>query len=230
MTPHDDFAGRSPLQDLARPRPVKKSKTVFDGKVWDVVRESFRLHADDEEALVRELIDHPGAVGILAVRTHMTGAGPQEQVALVRQYRHPVGMELWEIPAGLRDVDGEDLPELAARELWEEADLRAREWHTLVDFYTTPGGSSEIIRIFLARNVEQVPEEERFTRSAEEAGMPLAWISVDEVIDAVLDGRVRSPSTITAVLALHAHRSRGWRRLRPVDAPLALARPADHDE
>lgn len=218
--------GRAPLQDVHAPRKVKKSKTVFAGRVWDVEREAFRLDPADKDAapIVREVIVHPGAVAVLATRTAMTAAGPQEQVALVRQYRHPVGMELWEIPAGLRDVPGEDLHAVAVRELWEEADLRARQWHTLVDFYTTPGGSTEAIRVFLARQVEQVSEDQRFTRTDEEAQMPLAWIGVDEVTDAVLDGRIHNPQAVVAVLALHAHRAHGWRRLRPVDAPFVPER------
>ncbi|MEW1964275.1 NUDIX hydrolase [Micrococcus sp. NPDC078436] len=214
-------AGRAPLRDLHVPRKVKKAKTVFEGRVWDIARETFRLDPAEKEVepITRELMVHPGAVAVLALRTAMTGAGPQEQVALVRQYRHPVGMELWEIPAGLRDVDGEALHEVAVRELHEEADLRADEWHTLVDYFTTPGGSTEAIRVFLARKVREVGEEERFARTDEEADMPLAWVGVDEVVDAVLDGRVHNPSTVVAVLALQAHRARGWRRLRPVDAP-----------
>lgn len=221
--------GRAPLRDVHAPRRVKKAKTVFEGAVWDVERETFRMDAKDKDAdpIVREVLLHPGAVAVLATRTAMTSSGPREQVALVRQYRHPVGMELWEIPAGLRDVKGEDLHAVAVRELWEEADLRAREWHTLVDFYTTPGGSTEAIRVFLARQVEEVPAEERFTRRDEEAHMPLAWIAVDEVTDAVLDGRIHSPQAVVAVLALHAHRARGWRRLRPVDAPFVPGRQAD---
>lgn len=214
-------AGRSPLRDLPLPRKVKKSKTVFEGKVWDVARESFRMDPEDKAAdpLTRELVVHPGAVAVIAVRTAMTGAGPRDQMALVRQYRHPVGMELWEVPAGLRDVPGESLHEVAVRELAEEADLRAGEWHTLVDFFTSPGGSTEAIRVFLARQVTEVAEEERHARTDEEAAMTLAWVGVDEVLDAVLDGRVHNPSTVAAVLALHAHRAQGWRRLRPVDAP-----------
>ncbi|MBB4735474.1 ADP-ribose pyrophosphatase [Micrococcus cohnii] len=213
--------GRAPLRDVLAPRPARKSKTVFEGHVWDVMRESFRLDPADKktEPLTREIIEHPGAVAVMALRTRLTTAGPQEQVALVRQYRHPVGMELWEIPAGLRDVDGESLCEVAQRELWEEADLRAGQWHTLVDFFTTPGGSSEAIRVFLARQVSDVPEAERFTRTDEEAAMPLAWVGVEELIDAVLDGRVHNPSTVAAVLALHAHRAKKWSRLRPADAP-----------
>ena len=214
-------AGRSPLRDLHVPRPAKKSKTVYEGRVWDIARESFRMDPEDksQEPLTRELMVHPGAVAVLAVRTQLTTAGPREQVALVRQYRHPVGMELWEVPAGLRDVDGEDLHQVAVRELAEEADLRAREWHTLVDYYTSPGGSTEAIRVFLARQVEELPEAERHARTDEEAVMPLAWVGLDEVTDAVLDGRVHNPSTVVAILALSAHRAQGWRRLRPVDAP-----------
>ncbi|UBH23649.1 NUDIX hydrolase [Micrococcus porci] len=214
-------AGRSPLRDLSLPRRVKKSKTVFEGRVWDIARESFRMDPDDkgQEPLTRELMVHPGAVAVLALRTHLTTAGPVEQVALVRQYRHPVGMELWEVPAGLRDVAGEPLVETARRELREEADLEAAEWHTLADFFTTPGGSTEAIRVFLARQVSAVPEGARHEREGEEASMPLAWVNTDEVLDAVLDGRIHNPSTVVAVLALHAHRAQAWRRLRPPDAP-----------
>ncbi|MDY6054914.1 NUDIX hydrolase [Micrococcus sp.] len=228
MAEIDPRAGRAPLRDLSAPRAVTKAKTVFEGAVWDVARESFRVDAGDGSApvLKRELLVHPGAVAVLALRTAMTGAGPQEQVALVRQYRHPVGMELWEIPAGLRDVDGEDLQQTAARELHEEADLTAGDWHTLVDFYTSPGGSTEAIRVFLARQVREVPAQERFTRTDEEAVMPLVWVPVDEVLSAILDGRVHNPSTVVAVLALQAHRAQGWRRLRPADAPFVPDRRA----
>lgn len=221
-------AGRSPLRDLHLPRRVKKAKTVFEGRVWDIARESFRMDPDDkeQEPLTRELMVHPGAVAVLALRTQLTTAGPREQVALVRQYRHPVGMELWEIPAGLRDVDDEPLHETARRELREEADLEAAEWHTLVDYFTSPGGSTEAIRVFLARQVSEVSEDARFARTDEEAAMTLAWVNVDEVLDAVLDGRVHNPSTVVALLALHAHRAQGWRRLRPIDAPFVPDRDA----
>lgn len=220
--------GRSPLRDLHRPRKVKKARTVFEGRVWDVARETFRLDPRDkgQEPLTRELMVHPGAVAVLALRTQLTTVGPRDEVALVRQYRHPVGMELWEVPAGLRDVDGEPLHETARRELHEEADLVAAEWHTLVDFFTTPGGSTEAIRVFLARQVSAVPEAERHVRTGEEAAMPLAWVATDEVLDAVLDGRVHNPSTAMAILALHAHRAQGSRRLRPVDAPFVPDRQA----
>lgn len=226
MAEHPAALGRSPLRDLHLPRRVKKAKTVFEGKVWDIVRETFRLDPEDkeQEPLTRELMEHPGAVAVLALRTHLTTQGPREEVALIRQYRHPVGMELWEVPAGLRDVAGEPLHETARRELHEEADLVAAEWHTLVDFHTSPGGSTETIRVYLARHVSEVPEAERFTRTAEEAAMPRAWVSVEEVLRAVLDGRVRSPTLCMAVLALQAHRAQGWQRLRPVDAPFASDR------
>lgn len=226
MAEADATRGRAPLRDVHDPRAVIKSKTVFEGAVWDVARETFHLDPADTEArpLKREVLVHPGAVGVLAVRTALTTAGPVDQIALVRQYRHPAGAELWEIPAGLRDVAGESLHAVAVRELHEEADLTAGQWHTLVDFYTSPGGSTEAIRIFLARQVKAVPEAERFTRTAEEAAMPLVWVGIEEALNAVLDGRVHSPSLAMGVLALTAHKAQGWRRLRPVDAPFVPAR------
>ena len=109
----------------------------------------------------------------------------------------------WITPGGGVEV-GESDPQTAVRELAEEADLRALEWHTLVDYYTTPGGSSEAIRVFLARQIEEIPDGERHTRQDEEAAMPLVWVGLDEVTDAVLDGRVHNPSTVVAVLAMLA--------------------------
>ena len=101
----------APVSDRQSPRRLLESATVFTGKIWDVVRETFRLD-EDGEPITREYIRHPGAVAILAM-------DEQERVLLLRQYRHPVRMDLWEIPAGLLDVDGEDFAAGAARELAE---------------------------------------------------------------------------------------------------------------
>ncbi len=198
------------LHDDLAVKPVTASRTVFTGTVWDVVSEDVDLGAAG--TVTREFIRHPGAVGVLAL-------DEQGRVALVHQYRHPVAMSLWELPAGLLDVAGEPAQAAAARELAEEADLRAGRWHTLVDWMLSPGGTSEAFRLFLARDLTAVPEAERHTRDGEELGMPTRWFNLDEVHAAVLAGRLHSPSLLVGVLAAVAARDAGWATLRPADHP-----------
>ena len=137
-----------PLRDRLERRPVTSSELSFAGRVWDVRSE----HVDLGEGgvVVRDFVDHTGAVAVLAI-------DDEDRVVLVQQYRHPVGAFEWELPAGLLDVDGEPAHVSAARELHEEADLVAGEWHLLLDHYTSPGGSSEALRVFLARDLTDVP-------------------------------------------------------------------------
>lgn len=199
------------VSDRQSPRRLLDSATVFPGKIWDVVSETFQLDADGEP-ITREYIQHPGAVAILA----MDG---EERVLLLRQYRHPVRMDLWEIPAGLLDVDGEDFVDAAARELAEEADVAAGTWHVLTDLFLSPGSSSEALRIYLAQNITEVPHAERHTRTHEEAEIEFAWVPLQDAVQAVLEGRIHSPSAAAAVLAAAAARQSGYRSLRPADAP-----------
>lgn len=196
------------LLDRPAPRPVLEHTLLHHGRVWDLVADTVDLGASQ---VVREYLDHPGAVAVIAL-------DEQDRVVLLRQYRHPVRAELWEPPAGLRDVPGEPPHLTAARELEEEADLRAGTWHLLADFYTTPGGCDERILVFLARDLTEVPEGERFRREDEEAEMVTVRVPLDEAVDAVLAGRAHSPTTVTGVLAAAAARDRGWSTLRPVDA------------
>lgn len=198
------------IGDELRPRPVTDSRTVHHGLVWDVVRDTVDL--GDAGTVQREYVHHPGAVGMLAL-------DEQERVLLVRQYRHPVGYDLWELPAGLLDMDGESPLQAARRELEEEADLRAGRWDTLIDWFNSPGGMDEAIRVYLARDLSEVPEEERFDREHEEAGMQVAWVPLDEARDAVLTGRLHNPTAVVGVLAACAARDRDWATLRPGDAP-----------
>lgn len=206
---------QAPLRDVTARRPVLDRTVAFHGKVWDVVTERVDLGGvEGHEVVTRDFVESPGAVAIVAYRD------PGE-VLLLRQYRHPVGRELWEPPAGLLDVDGEDPLAAAKRELHEEADLVASTWHVLLDVFTTPGGSSEAIRIYLARDLLPVPQEERFEREAEERDMEVRWIPLDEAVAAVVSGRFASPTSVSGFLALSvAVRSR-WATLRPVDAPWA---------
>jgi ADP-ribose pyrophosphatase len=198
------------LDDVLRPRPVLRSEVVHDGLVWDVVRDTVDL--GEAGTVQREYVQHPGAVGILA----LDDAG---RVLLVRQYRHPVGYELWELPAGLLDTEGEAPVEAAERELAEEADLVAQRWDVLVDWFNSPGGMDEAIRVFLARDLSEVPHHERHEREHEEAGLVPVWVDLDEARDAVLAGRLHNPTAVVGVLAACAARETGWQTLRPADAP-----------
>jgi ADP-ribose pyrophosphatase len=199
------------VSDAPSPRRLLSSQTVYEGRIWDVVSDSFQL-SDGSDTLVRDYIAHPGAVAVLP----MNDAG---EVLLIKQYRHPVGMDLWEIPAGLLDVEGEDFVVGAARELAEEADLVAGEWNVLADFFNSPGSSSEAIRIYLARNLSDVPGHELHVRTDEEAEIELHWIPLDAAVAAVLAGRLHNPSAVVGVLAAAAARAENFQGLRPADAP-----------
>lgn len=202
--------GVLPLVDVPAPAPVIGSTLVHTGRIWDLASDEVDLGGG--AVVVREYIRHPGAVAVIALDDN-------ERVLLLRQYRHPVRSLLWEPPAGLLDVAGEDLRDAAARELAEEADLRAEHWDVLVDYYTTPGGSDEPIRVFLARGLSAVPHHERHAREDEERDMPVAWTPLDDAVAAVLGGQVHNPSAVVGVLAAAAARAAGWATLRPVDAP-----------
>ena len=195
-----------PLRDAGEGRRVESSQVVHEGMIWDVVRDTVDL--GDAGTVQREYVRHPGAVAVIAL-------DEEDRVLLLRQYRHPVRLELWEPPAGLLDVPGEDPREAAVRELAEEADLVADSWWQLVDFFTTPGGSDETVRIYLARGLHAVPEAELHVREAEEHGMVVRWVPLDEAVEAVLRGDVGNPSTVIGVLAAQASRARGWQGLVP---------------
>ncbi|WP_077489593.1 NUDIX domain-containing protein [Sinomonas mesophila] len=199
------------VEDALSPRRVLSSETVYTGRIWNVRSDAFEL-SEGAGTLHRDYIDHPGAVAILP----MDGEG---RVLLLRQYRHPVGMDLWEIPAGLLDVEGESNLDAAARELAEEADLAAEHWYVLADFFNSPGSSSEAIRIYLARGLREIPHHERHERTDEESEIEFIWVDLDEAVRAVLGGRLHNPSAVVGVLAADAARRDGFTSLRPGDSP-----------
>jgi ADP-ribose pyrophosphatase len=198
------------LRDVLDPRPVSAHELLHDGMVWDLVRDTVDL--GEAGTVRREYLQHPGAVGAVAL-------DDRGRIALLRQYRHPVGMERWELPAGLLDKPGEQPWVAAARELAEEADLVAARWHVVADWQNSPGGSSENWRCFLARDLSEVPTGERFEREHEELGMTVSWVPLEEAVDAALTGRIHNACTVAGVLAAHAARERDWATLRPYDAP-----------
>jgi len=196
--------------DVVAPRPVTGRTLLHEGMVWDVVGDTVDLGAAG--TVRREYVRHPGAVAVLAIDA-------EDRILLLKQYRHPVGRELWEPPAGLLDVPEEELVCAAARELAEEADLVAGSWWHLLDYFTSPGGSDERLRLYVARDLTSVPEADRHVREAEEQGIVLTWVPLDDAVAAVLGGRLGNPSTVVGVLGLAAARERGWTDLVPVPIP-----------
>lgn len=191
-----------PLQDEGLQVEVLSSERAFEGKVWDIRREAF-AYGDGE--VVREFVDHTGAVAVLALDA-------EERVLLIQQYRHPIRERDWELPAGLLDIAGEDPAVAAGRELEEEADLVAGSLQLLTEFYTTPGGSNESIRIYLARDLTATTQA--FDRTEEEADIRVEWVPLDDAVAAVLDGRLHNSILMLGVLAAAAARDRGWTTLR----------------
>ena len=155
----------------------------------------------------RDVVVHPGAVGVVALRG--------DEVLLVNQYRHPVGRRLDELPAGLLDVPGEPGLLCAQRELMEEAGYAADTWHVLVDVLTSPGMTDESIRIFLARDVRVV---DRHVQEHEELEMTVHWVPVDEAVSAALDGSLENAACVVGVLAASAAMRTGFAGLRPPEA------------
>ena len=199
------------VKDTPEEWPVVSSAELFRGRLVTVRTDKVRM--PDNQVAERDVVIHPGAVAVLALDN-------AQQVLLIRQYRHPVGRLLWEIPAGLRDVSGEPPWATAQRELLEEAGYRARDWRVLADYYTSPGFSTERLRVFLARDLEFVPEPERyFVPVDEEAHLLPAWLPLDEAVRKVLAGELHNGVAALAVLAGYAARSEGFDRLRPADAP-----------
>jgi ADP-ribose pyrophosphatase len=199
------------IRDITDRWPVTSSAVLGDGTLVRLRRDTVRMPDGDEVA--RDILEHPGAVAVLA----LDEAG---RVLLIRQYRHPVGRLLWEIPAGLRDVAGEPPHVTAERELIEEAGYRAAQWHALVDFFPSPGISTERVRVFLARGLSQVPEAERtFVPVHEEAHLLVAWAGLDELVARVLAGELHNGVTALGILSAYAARQGGFTALRDAEAP-----------
>ena len=199
------------LTDEPASWPVVSSAEVARGRL--VTLRTDKVRTPDDELAERDVVLHPGAVAVLAL-------DDVQQVLLIRQYRHPVGRLLWEIPAGLRDVSGETPWATARRELLEEAGYRARDWRVLADYYTSPGFTTERLRVFLARDLEFVPEAERdFMPEDEETQLVSAWLPLDDAVRMVFAGELHNGVAALAVMAGYAARSEGFDRLRPADAP-----------
>ncbi|MEU3688957.1 NUDIX hydrolase [Streptomyces narbonensis] len=198
------------LQDTPQEWRVVATTTPFEGKKTSVRTDDVVM--PDGTVASRDYQVHPGSVAVLAL-------DEQDRVLLLKQYRHPVRQKLWEIPAGLLDVPGENPLHAAQRELYEEAHVKAGDWRVLTDVYTTPGGCDEAVRIFLARDLADA-EGERYEVSDEEADMETARVPLAELVRGVLAGELHNNCLVVGVLSLAAARAgEGVDALRPAEAP-----------
>ena len=198
-----------PVADIPASYAVHNSRLLLrTERVIDVRSDDVEL--PDGSTATRDVVVHPGAVGIIAL-------DESERVLLVQQYRHTVRQLLWEPPAGLLDEPGEDPLVAAQRELFEEAHHRADRWDVLVDAFTSPGMTDESIRIYLARDV-RAADEPRFEATEEERDMPVRWVPLDEAVTGVLAGRLHNPMAVMGLLATARARDAGFVDLRPADA------------
>lgn len=206
MPTDEDWTG--PVADSFAPLPTSHTSEHFTGRIWSVISEDVGFAHGTAR---RDVQRHLGAVAVVAL-------DDQGRVLLIRQYRHPVGAWLFEPPAGLLDVPGEDPWVTAQRELAEEAGYRADTWHTLVDLLNSPGGSSEAIRIYLARDLHPLASGRPHTGEMEEHHLPRAWVPLSEAVALVLDSSIGSPSAVAGILALAAVYPAGMAELRPATA------------
>ncbi|RLU92036.1 ADP-ribose pyrophosphatase [Streptomyces griseocarneus] len=200
------------ITDTPEEWQVTATATPFVGNKTSVRTDEVVM--PDGSTATRDYQVHPGSVAVVAL-------DEQGRVLVLKQYRHPVRQKLWEIPAGLLDVPGENPLHAAQRELFEEAHVKADDWRVLTDIYTTPGGCDEAIRIFLARGLSAA-EGERFEVSEEEADMEFARVPLDELVRGALAGELHNNCLVVGSLALAAALAsgeQGLAALRPADAP-----------
>ena len=182
------------MSNDSTPYRVVDSELLLDAPIIGVRRDTITTATGEAK---REIVEHFSAVAVAAVRDN--------HVMMIRQYRHGVGRHLWEIPAGLLDLVGEDPLEAARRELAEEADLRAHSWHLLGDVVTSPGFSEEMCRVYLAEDLDDdlsdldLPEAE-----FEEAEIETRWVQIPEAIEWVQTGKVENSIATIALLHLAA--------------------------
>ncbi len=187
---------------------VLDSETVFDGRVISLRSDTVAMPGGGDS--VREVVAHPGAVAVVAV-------DDEDRVVLLRQYRHPVGRYLWELPAGLRDSDGEPPLETAKRELAEEVLLAAERWSLLTTTYSSPGFSDELVLVYLAEGLSDVARPEGFTVEHEELDMTIERVPLADAVQRVFDGDIRNAAAVIGLLAAAQARTSGP-KLRDVGA------------
>lgn len=182
-------------------RRVSESK-VHQGHVWHVA--SAQYEAPDGRRFERDIVRSPGAVGVLPLVFDAEG---NPSVVLVSQYRPPYEELVVEIPAGMRDIEGEDATEVARRELIEEAGLDPGQVDLLGAIYPSPGMTDSVTSIYLATDCRPVPTDRQ---GPEEDFMETLHIPLADALDMIERGEIRDAKTVVGLLMID-------RRLRSSD-------------
>lgn len=167
------------------PRQLLDSQTIYTGAVFAVAQD--RLREDSGQEIIRDVVQHPGGAG--GVPLFADG-----RIALVRQYRHPAGRDLLEIPAG--KIDAGEAPEIcAAREIEEELGVRVGRIEKLAEFYSTPGFCAEKLFVYLATELE--PSQQKLDHDEE---VEIVYLSLDEASQLIERGEIEDAKTIIALM------------------------------
>lgn len=169
-------------------RPLEE-ETVYEGWILRVAKGTFI--GPDGKTFERDIIHHPGAVAAVPI--------DGDDIILVRQYRAALDAMMLEIPAGLRDVDGEPTDETAQRELIEEVGLRAGNLELLTTIHNTVGYCDESITIYLATDLTAVERE--LTDSPEEQAMEIVRMPLEQAAAMIRSGELTDAKTIIGVLS-----------------------------
>ena len=165
-----------------------REKTVYDGYLFSLVEADFE--GPDGETFSRAVVRHPGAVGVVPV--HEDGT-----VSLVRQYRAAAETTVLEIPAGVRDEEGEEPLETAKRELAEEVGLAAAHWQALTCYWVAIGFSDERFWCYLATDLSDIPHA---PASHEEEHMTVERVALADVPALIARGEIEDAKTIIGLL------------------------------
>jgi 8-oxo-dGTP pyrophosphatase MutT (NUDIX family) len=174
------------LMDRTQEKPLShKTRTVFEGRVVRLGIESLTL--PNGEPLELEIVRHPGGAAVVALDEN-------RRVCLLRQFRHASGGWLWELPAGKLEIE-EEPQATAARELAEEAGLRAEHWQKLGTVLMTPGFCDETIHLFLVEQLSSVSAQPERHELIE-----IHWLPFSEAISRVHDGTIHDAKTMLGLL------------------------------
>jgi 8-oxo-dGDP phosphatase len=182
------------------------STDVYVGKILALRADEVSMPGGGQAR--REVVEHPGAVAVVALDEY-------DQVVLIHQYRYPLGRRLWELPAGLLDVAGEDPLRTAQRELAEEVGLAAEQWSVLVDVASSPGFTDQSERVYLAHTLSDVDRPRAV--GDEEADLVIRRVPLSEAVGKVFTGEIVNAPAVSGLLAAQAVRE-GRAQARP---PLA---------